>query len=228
MAFALGALAALWLGIWTSLMPCPLATNIAAVSFVGRRAGRTAHVLLSGLLYMSGRMITYAVLGILILLSVRSSSAVSLFLQRHMNELLGPILILVGMFLLGLVSVGRPGGNMSDQMQRRIERLGVWGAGALGMLFALSFCPPAAGLFFGSLIPLAIKHGSVLLYPLVYGMGTALPVLLFTVLLVLGAQWVGRTYNVLAAIEKWMRRVTGVLIIIIGMYYCLIYIFEVL
>jgi len=39
---------ALWLGIMTSISPCPLATNIAAISFLSKKATHPLLVLLSG------------------------------------------------------------------------------------------------------------------------------------------------------------------------------------
>ena len=156
----LGTLSALWLGILTSISPCPLATNIAAISFIGRRVSHGRVVFLTGLLYTLGRMLTYVVLGILLITSVLSIPQVSYILQKYMNKILGPILIFVGMILLELIRFNVTGCGFSEKMQRRVETSGIWGAGLLGIVFALSFCPISAALFFGSLIPLSIKSFS--------------------------------------------------------------------
>ena len=50
---------------------------------------------------------------------------------------------------------------------------------ALGVLFALSFCPVSAALFFGSVLPLAVKFESSIWLPFCYGLGTALPLAFF-------------------------------------------------
>lgn len=224
-ALLLGVASALWLGILTSISPCPLATNIAAISFIGRRVGSTRHVLLSGLIYALGRMVTYLALGILLVASILSVPEVSNFLQKYMNKLLGPILILVGMFLLELIQVNFSGPGISKKMQQRVEKSGVWGAGVLGIVFALSFCPLSAALFFGSLIPLSLKHGSSVFLPSLYGIGTALPVLLFAILLTVGTQYVAMAFNKLTKIEWWAQRITGGVFVMVGIYYCLAYIF---
>jgi len=226
--FILGAGSALWLGILTSISPCPLATNIAAISFIGRRLGSTQQVLLSGILYTIGRMLTYLVLGALVVASVLSIPEVSNFLQKYMNKLLGPILILVGMFLLELIQINFGGLGIAEKMQKRAERGGVWGTGFLGIVFALSFCPISAALFFGSLIPLSVKHGSSVFLPSLFGIGTALPVLVFAILLGVSTQAVGKVFNKLTQIEWWARTITGGLFIIVGVYYCLAYIFHLL
>lgn len=226
-ALVLGALSALWLGILTSISPCPLATNIAAVSFIGRRVGQTRVVFLTGLLYMLGRMLTYVVLGILLVTSILSIPQVSHILQKYMNKVLGPILIFVGMILLELIRVNISGSGLSEKMQKRVEAGGIWGAGLLGVVFALSFCPISAALFFGSLLPLSVKYESGFALPALYGLGTGLPVFLFAVLMAFGAQSVAKAFNRLTQLEWWVRRITGGIFILIGIYYCLVYIFGV-
>jgi cytochrome c biogenesis protein CcdA len=224
-AFLLAALSALWLGILTSISPCPLASNIAAVSFIGKRVSSTPQVLLSGLAYTIGRAVTYLALGALVVAGVLSIPGLSNFLQKYINKILGPILILVGMFLLELIRLNISWSLASDKMQGRVEKAGVLGAGLLGILFALSFCPISAALFFGSLIPLSLKHGSRFLLPSLYGIGTAMPVAVFAVLIAIGAQSLGAAFTKLTQIEWWVRRITGAIFILVGIYYCLVFIF---
>lgn len=223
----LEATAALWLGILTSISPCPLATNIAAISYIGRRVDSSREVFLSGLLYTLGRMLAYLALAIILVASVLSVPQISMFLQKYMHILLGPILILVGMFLLGLIQFSMGNSGISEKTQKRVDSLGIWGALFLGFIFALSFCPTSAALFFGSLIPLSLEANSSVAMPVIYGAGTALPVLVFAVLIALSAQSVGKAFNVLSKIEWWARRITGIVFLLIGIYFSLKYIFEV-
>lgn len=224
---ALGIFSALWLGILTSISPCPLATNIAAISFIGRGIARPRSAMLTGLLYTLGRTLVYVALGTLLVSSLLSAPLVSDLLQRYMNKLLGPILILVGMLLLGLIRFSTRGSQLSDRMGRRVAGWGVGGGLALGVVFALSFCPASAALFFGSLVPLAVKYESPLLLPTLYGVGTALPVLVFALLIVVSTRAMGRAFNRITQFERWARRITGALFIAIGIYFSLAYIFRV-
>lgn len=223
--------AALWLGVLTSISPCPLATNIAAISYLGRRIEGTRPVLVGGLLYTAGRTVAYVALSVLLVAGLLAAPALSHFLQKSMNQILGPILILAGMFLLGLLSFNLPGfGGVGRRLQARLESGGAsttWGALAIGALFALSFCPVSAAIFFGSLIPLSVKAGSRVAMPLVYGVGTALPVVAFAVLIALGARRVGAAFNRLTQFERFARLATGMLFIAVGMYLSLINIFRV-
>ena len=117
------------------------------------------------------------------------------------------------MFELTLPALG-----VNDKFQERVDRAGVWGAGVLGLVFALAFCPVSAGLFFGGLVPLAVERSSPLLLPLVYGIGTALPVAAFAVPLAASAGWLGRALDRVQAFEIWARRITAVVFIGVGVY----------
>lgn len=221
---------ALWLGLLTSISPCPLATNIAAISYVGKQVDKPSHVLFAGLLYTLGRTVSYVLVALLVVKSLLSMSAVSMFLQQHLNQVLGPVLLIAGLLLLDVIPWPWVGGSSSiaEKMQAKAKTMGLWGAGLLGLVFALTFCPVSAALFFGSLIPLAVSHESPILMPSLYGVGTAVPVVVFAVILAFATNWLSRAFNVLTTIEKWMRRITAVVFILVGIYYCLVYIFQVL
>jgi cytochrome c biogenesis protein CcdA len=219
---------AFWLGVLTSISPCPLATNIAAVSYISKGLGAPRRVFATGVLYTIGRMLTYLALAALLVASVLSIPQISNFLQTYMNKLLGPVLILVGMFLLGLLEFNFSASVTGGSLEERFQGWGVWGSAFLGMLFALSFCPVSAALFFGSLVPLALQHQSAVSLPALYGIGTGLPVLVFAILIATGAHSLSRVFNRLAQVEKWARIVTGFVFLGVGIYFCLAHIFQVL
>jgi cytochrome c-type biogenesis protein len=219
-------LSALWFGVLTSISPCPLATNIAAISFVSRHTGRLHSVLLAGLLYALGRTLAYLALGALIMGGLLASGEIALFLQRYLNLALGPALILVGMLLLGLLSTKTSLNLVGEGIQHRAEKGGWLWPLLLGLLFALSFCPVSAGLFFGVLIPLSVRSSSIVIVPLVYGIGTAAPVIVFALLIAFASQKLGEAFNRLSIIERWVRHITGAIFILAGLYYSLLYVYE--
>jgi len=223
----LGAVSAFWLGILTSISPCPLATNVAAVTYIGRQLGSPRRIILSGVMYAVGRIATYGILGALIVASVISAVGVSDILQSYVSKLLGPLLVLTGMLLLELISIPLPNLPWAQRWQGRATG-GLFTPALLGLLFALAFCPVSAALFFGSLVPLSVAHRSPVAFPILYGLGTGLPVVLFGLGLGLGAHWVAGAFNRLTQIERWARRVTGVVFVIVGVYLTLKYIFAVL
>jgi threonine/homoserine/homoserine lactone efflux protein len=119
------------------------------------------------------------------------------------------------------------GSGLAIRVGQRVERWGVTGAVALGAVFALSFCPASAALFFGALMPLAVKHESPVWLPMVYGLGTAGPVVGFALVLTFGASALGRTFNRVVAFDRWARRITGVVFVLIGVYFILRFVFRV-
>ncbi len=248
LSYLLYAVAAAYLGVLTSISPCPLATNIAAISYIGRKVEDPRQVIVAGLLYTLGRCLLYLGLAALLATTALAIPAVSRFLQAYMHLVLGPIFLLLGMLLVGLIRFTSGGTMVSQRMQERVDAMGIWGALLLGVLFALSFCPTSAAWFFGLLalimgseagqvtaqlakigivLPEATLPGSTMVLPLIYGIGTALPVLLVAFLLAYSAQSVGKTYNALAKVEWWARMITGWLFVVLGVGFSLKYVFLV-
>lgn len=212
--------AAFWLGTLAAVSPCPLATNVAAISYIGKDLESAPRVLASGLLYALGRMLAYVGVAALVVSSLLSIPAVASFLQDGMNRLLGPLLIVVGAFVLGWIPMPKlDWGRRGAALRERAARAGLAGAGLLGILFALSFCPVSAGLFFGSLIPLSVSSRSAIVVPAFFGLGTGLPVVAVAIALGLGVGQLGRWFQAVTRVERGARRLTGLLFIGIGLYF---------
>ncbi|MCK5605002.1 sulfite exporter TauE/SafE family protein [Candidatus Pacearchaeota archaeon] len=212
-------LSALWLGILTSISPCPLATNIAAVSFLSKKVNHPRAVFLSSIAYVLGRMVTYTVIGSVIIASLVSVPSIANFLQIYLNKVIGPILIIVGLFLLDIIKFAAFSLSLSHERQNKLAESGAGGAFLLGMLFALSFCPIAAALFFGSLIPLALNSKIGIVHPFIYGIGTGIPVAIFALGIVFGLKSFSKWFRKTAKLELWARKITGVIFLVVGIYF---------
>lgn len=212
-------LSALWLGILTSISPCPLATNIAAVSFLSKKVNHPRVVFLSSIAYVLGRMVTYAVIGTVIIASLVSVPSIANFLQIYLNKIIGPILLIVGLFLLDVIRFSSFSFSLSHEKQNKLAESGIGGAFLLGMLFALSFCPIATALFFGSLIPLALNSKIGMTYPFIYGIGTGIPVAIFALGIVFGVKSFSKWFHKTAKLELWARKITGVIFLVVGIYF---------
>ncbi len=217
---------ALWLGVLTSISPCTLTTNIAAVSFVSKNVDATSHAVFSGVFYAVGRMLVYLAISAIVVGSVVSVPALSMFLQTKINVIVGPILVVAGLILLNIIKLP-VGNNKHSQRAAKFADRGYAGSLLVGFLFALAFCPVSAALFFGSMLPMSISHKSYFIIPAVYGVGTALPVVVFAILLATGTQYVAAAFHKLTAIEIWVRRITAIVFILIGIYFVITYIFKV-
>jgi cytochrome c biogenesis protein CcdA len=211
-------LAAFALGLLTAVAPCPLATNISATAYIGRELKSPRAMLLSGVLYMLGRAFSYSVIGMALYWGA-SKFHVARFFQGNGELVLGPILILIGLVLLGVITVGGNGSSLLDKLGDRFKDKGYLGAFMLGLLFALAFCPYSGALYFGSLIPMTLAPTGGLHLPVVFAIGTGLPVLGFAAVMAYSAQRISRVFNAVQRMEKVMRFIAGAVFILTGLYY---------
>lgn len=223
---ALPMISALWFGILTSISPCPLATNIAATTFIGKQIQTRYGTLMAGVAYTGGRALAYILICFIIVAGLFSIPGVSMFLQQYMNKLLGPVLIIAGLLIADIIPLRLPSwGSGNSDFIRRLSNSGTIGAIFLGFIFALSFCPVSAALFFGSVIPLALKFESGVWLPLWYGIGTALPVIGFALLLAYGTRAAAGFIKGLTFMERYLRRITAAVFVGIGIYFTWTYTF---
>jgi cytochrome c biogenesis protein CcdA len=207
--------AALWLGVLTSISPCPLATNVAAIAFLSRRAGQRSRVIIGGGAYTLGRAAAYSGLAAVLSAGLLSAPAISDFLRTKIDGLIGPLLILIGMVIAGWLPLRLPGSGRMNQWGEKLAAMGFAGEFLLGCLFALSFCPVSAAVFFGTLLPLVLRADSPVVLPLLYGLGTALPVVLAVALLAGGVSLASRIQS-FQKLGSRLQVATGVVITAIG------------
>ena len=212
-------LTALLLGLMTAISPCPLATNITAIGFISRDIENRNRVFINGLLYTLGRAITYTAIALVILLGV-DQLKFSGFFQRYGEKIVGPLLIIIGLFMLDIIKIKFPGFNgLTNRMQNK-KKWSYLDAILLGLLFALAFCPYSGVLYFGMLVPLTIASSASGLYlPVVYAIATGIPVIVFAWIIAYTISSIGGIYNKIRIFELWFRRVISVLFIAVGIYY---------
>lgn len=218
-------LTALLLGLITAIAPCPMATNIAAVAYISRNVTDRKYAVITGTLYTVGRMFSYSVIGILIIVVGLEIPGVSSFLQDVGEQILGPILIIVGLLMLFIdrLSFGTGGGKLAS-LGGKVADWGIIGGFLLGVIFALAFCPYSAVLFFGALIPVALKSTGGVALPAVFAVGTGLPVLIFGTLLSAGVAGVATWLNAITRAERIIRIIVSVIFIGVGIYYVVLWI----
>ena len=214
-------LTAFLLGLLTALSPCPLATNIAAIGFIGKDMEDRKRVFRNGLLYTLGRILSYTLLGVVLILVLREGS--SMFgIQKAIGTwgewLLGPLLLVIGLFMLWGDRLNLPQFGFKGNAEG-LARKGGWGALLIGILFALAFCPTSGMFYFGMLIPLSATTPAGYLLPVVFAVATALPVLAVAWILAFSVQQMGRFYGRMRTVQRWMNLLVGVLFVVIGIYY---------
>jgi cytochrome c-type biogenesis protein len=207
----------------TAISPCPLATNITATAFISKNIGSKRKVLLSGMLYSLGRAFTYTAIG-LVLYFGASRFHIQRFFSQNGEKYLGPLLIIIGLIMLNVIRLNFLGKtSFEERFSEKFKNKGLLGSFLLGVLFALAFCPYSGALYFGMLIPMTISSSSGLYLPLVFALGTGLPVMLFSYLLAFSAHRIGGVYQRIQIIEKYMRYIAGIVFILAGVYYVLIF-----
>jgi len=211
-------LTAFLLGLMTAISPCPLATNITAIGYISKDIENRRKVFINGLIYTLGRGISYTILGLLFFFSI-GQFEISGFFQTWGEKILGPILIIIGVFMLGIINLKIPGlGSLTERMENK-SKSGFWGVLLLGIVFALAFCPYSGVLYFGMLIPMTISSASGLYLPIVFAIGTGIPVIVFAWLIAFSVGHLGGVYNRIKAFEFWFRRIVALLFIGVGLYY---------
>lgn len=204
------------LGLLTVLSPCPLATNIAAIGFIGKDIENRKRIFRNGLLYTLGRILSYTLLGVVLILILKEGS--NMFgIQKTIGVwgelVLGPLLFLIGLFMLLGDRLNLPQFGFQGNAEG-LARKGGWGA-----LFALAFCPTSGVFYFGMLIPMSATATAGYLLPVVFAIATAIPVLVVAWILAFSVQQLGSFYGKMQKVQKWMNRIVGVLFIVIGIYY---------
>jgi cytochrome c biogenesis protein CcdA len=212
---------ALILGLMTAISPCPLATNITAMGFISKDLENRNRVFYNGLVYTAGRAFSYTFLALVLFIGADQFKISSLF-QQYGEKILGPLLIIIGLFMLGVIKLSFHGlGKLTHKFQNK-EKHTYFDAFLLGLLFALAFCPYSGVLYFGILIPMSIQSASGLFLPIVFAIATGIPVIIFAWLLAYTISGVGKLYNRIKSFEIWFRRIVAVVFIGVGLYYSII------
>lgn len=216
-------LIALVLGLMTAISPCPLATNITATAYISKHISNKKQVFMSGIVYALGRGFSYTLIGIVLFFGA-SKFQIARFFNQNGEKYLGPILVVLGLIFLNVIQLKFLNKtNVLGRWSEQLKSKGLLGAFLIGVIFALAFCPYSGALFFGMLIPMVITSVDGLYLPLVFAFGTGLPVILFTYLLAFTAGKVGGFYSRIGKIEKVIRFITGIVFVLTGCYYLLIF-----
>ena len=214
-------LTALALGLLTAIAPCPLATNITATAYIAKTINSKKKVLLSGVFYTLGRMLSYTTIDAIIYFGASKFQIAKLF-QGNGEKYIGFVLVILGLIMLDIIKLNFIKGlNVSDKLSDKFKDKGLLGSFLLGALFALAFCPYSGALFFGMLMPITIKTG--LLAPIVFSIGTGFPVILFAFVIAFSLEKLGKYFKAITKVEKAMRILAGITFILTGLYYINIY-----
>jgi cytochrome c biogenesis protein CcdA len=213
-------IAAMGLGVLTSISPCPMASHAAAVSVLVRSAGSWKAGLVVGTSYALGRAAAYAALAWILSAGIFKLGPFVRKVQFHAESVLGWVFLAGGILLAISPWLRLPGGGMNTlRWKDRLDRVGhVPGAFLLGAILALAFCPVSAGIFFGSVVPLAVASTPSWSVTIPYGVATALPVFVLVVAAGYGTHMVARTFNATQKITPWLHRISAAGMVVAGIW----------
>ncbi|MCA1757719.1 MAG: aromatic aminobenezylarsenical efflux permease ArsG family transporter [Bacteroidales bacterium] len=206
------------LGLMTAISPCPLATNITAIGFIGKDLNNRNRIFYNGLVYTLGRAVTYTMIAVIIFLGADQFAMSGVF-QKYGEKFIGPLLIVIGLFMLDILKIKFPGSGKFTQYFENKGTKNYWDVLLLGVVFALAFCPYSGVLYFGMLIPMTIGSASGLYLPVVFAIATGIPVIIFAWFIAFTISGVGGLYNRIKIFEKWFRRIISIVFIAVGIYY---------
>jgi cytochrome c biogenesis protein CcdA len=219
---ALPAAAAVIFGLIGATSPCQLTTNLGALAYTAGRAGRGRAFGLT-LAYVAGKVTVYTLVGAAVVLAGLQLQAVSIPVVLIARKALGPLMIVVGLVLVG---VWRPRFSVGQRLAARLRGgagTGVAGAYLLGLVFALAFCPTLFWLFFGLTIPLALKTAGGWSFAGLFAIGSSLPLLAVAALVTAGAGAIEGLVGSIGRLERPLRIVAAVVLVIAGLHDTLVY-----
>ena len=174
-----------------------------------------------GLLYTLGRTVAYSALGAVLIFLIRKGEdafGIQDAISTIGEWILGPALVLIGLFMLFGHLLHLPKFGFSGQASGSWTH-GVLGAFILGVLFAMAFCPTSGMLYFGMLIPMSAVESGGYALPVVYAIATSLPVLVAAWIIAYSMQSLGKVMGKIAIFQRWFNRLVAILFILVGLYY---------
>ncbi|MDP4084919.1 MAG: sulfite exporter TauE/SafE family protein [Bacillota bacterium] len=170
-------LAAFLLGLIGALAPCQLTGNISAITYYGNKSLQTKEQWLETLCFILGKMIVFSSLGLAVwLIGHPFQTKITHFFELF-RKLMGPFIIFIGLFLIGLFKLNWISIMTSHITQK--DGRGLWGSFLMGISFSIAFCPTMFVLFFLTLMPIVLNSSYGAILPLIFAIGTSLPLIVF-------------------------------------------------
>jgi sulfite exporter TauE/SafE len=214
-------LTAILMGILINIDVCPLMANLAAIVYVSKNSTGKKSIIIHGLFYSLGRIVSYTLLALLIYFGL--SSFHFSFLAQYGEKIAGLVMIISGIIMFLLAN--KEDDDNQDESKKEIKNnalsKGYLGSFSLGIILSLAFCPHSAALFFGILIPLVIKTSAGLFLPPVFALGASLPIIIFSFYLSSNTKKIESIFNKMEKLEQPLRYITAIIFLITGLIFLL-------
>ncbi len=214
---------ALLFGLIGALSPCQLTTSLSALVYSAKQPGKGA-ALSASVAYVLGKVLVYSVVGgLAVLLGLRLQAA-SIPVVMVARKALGPLMVLAGLGMLGVIRLrGTLGQRWTQRLRDRLPTGGVTGAFLLGVVFSFAFCPTLFWLFFGLTLPLALKSAAGWSFPGLFALGTGVPLLVVAGVVAVGLGGAEPVAGRMISLYRVLERVAGVVFVLAGLHDTLVY-----
>lgn len=211
---------ALILGLVGALAPCQLTGNISAITLYGNSSIQKKIVWRDVFSFTLGKIVAFSLLGGLVWLLGKGIEQNLILYFPWLRKIMGPILIVVGLYMLGFIKLTGTINLYKHFKEHRKESR--FGSFMLGFSFSLAFCPTMFILFFVTLMPVVLSSSYGFILPSIFALGTALPLLIVIwIIWYLGGGGVlmkkGRKFG------TFVQRLAGILILLLGIFDTLTY-----
>jgi cytochrome c-type biogenesis protein len=215
-------------GIMGALAPCQVSTNIAALAFINRKVAPAEKTWPPLFAFIAGKLTVYTIVGGIVValsLTINQVGDTVIPVVVIVRRALGPLLIVVGFFMIGLLksrlSIGH---GLSHWLEQKIgDQRGLLPTYLLGVAFSFAFCPTLFLLFFSLTVPLAIASPGGIVFPSVFAFGTALPLVCMGGVIATTRGNTGLVAKRLKMAGRWLQSATGVILILVGLHETLLY-----
>ena len=218
---------ALVLGFLMILDPCTLFTSIAAIGYIDREMQNRKRVLITGGMFVLGKLVTYVLLSIPFIMGAHTEG-IHHFLEHWGEPLLAAFMIICGILLLFSGHHHHDHDHGVSKWLQTVDEKSSWlWAFMLGIFFAIAFCPHRLMYFF-TMIEMAVNLDSVWtwLMPVVFGLGTGLPIIIIAWVICYSAISTETLTAKLQRFEKWFRYACAVLFLGFGIYLVIEHLLE--
>jgi cytochrome c biogenesis protein CcdA len=211
-------LSAFLMGVLGTTAPCQLTTNATAIAYVSRRLTNPSQAVRAALAYLLGKVLVYSLIGGLVVFFGTQAQALSIPVIVVVKKALGPLMILVGLYMLGVlklrISLGQ---GFSWWLKGQVQQQGIWEAFILGVAFSFAFCPTLFLLFFSVVIPLSLSAAGGWFFPSIFALGTTLPLLVFTSIFLFGSGLAESYVKKVKNLDRYLSRIAGVIFLLAGL-----------
>lgn len=207
------------LGLLTILDPCTLMTSITAISYIDKEINNRRKVLMNGLMFVLGKLVTYVLLSIPFMVGAQTEG-IQHFLGHYGEPILAGFMLVCGVVLLFSGHHHHEHDHGISKFLQNADSNASWlWSFILGIFFAIAFCPHRL-VYFLTMIDSTLTMPSTWswLMPVVFSLGTGLPIMLIAWLVSYSAVNIAKLKSKMGTFEKWFRQICAILFLVLGTY----------